>query len=192
MDYLASFNGLPSIFLNPTNPRSAPLTDNHALSHTGPPFALGHIFNPHPVGVPEGYPQCWVSTPYCLETISPRVTLVLGRHLSGPRLLLDPKRFMIRVIEEGLPAIPYVSRGVPWMLRTKYQGRDVSRAHSARYRFTVADFASAGTDATAQITLIPWPRTTIFLADAAAIKVWDTPPRIGLDVSDLWFVVYRR
>jgi hypothetical protein len=44
------------------------------------------------------------------------------------------------------------------------------------------DFASAGTDATAQISLLPWPRTTIFLADAAAIKVRDTPPRIGLDV----------
>ena len=54
------------------------------------------------------------------------------------------------------------------------------------------DFASAGTDATAQITLIPLPRTTIFLADAAAIKVCDTSPRIELDVSDLWFVVYRK
>jgi hypothetical protein len=44
------------------------------------------------------------------------------------------------------------------------------------------DFASAGTDATAQISLLPWPRTTIFLADAAAIKVRGTPPRIELDV----------
>ncbi|KAN0136291.1 cytochrome P450 monooxygenase [Lactarius tabidus] len=82
-------------------------------------------------------------------------------HLSGSRLLLDPKRFMIRVIEEALPPIPYVNRGIPWMLRTKYQ-----------------DFASAGTDATAQISLLPWPRTTIFLADAAAIKeVTSSRPR---------------
>jgi hypothetical protein len=74
-------------------------------------------------------------------------------HLSGSRLLLDPKRFLVRVIEGALPPIPYVSRGVPWMLRTKYQ-----------------DFATAGKDATAMVSLLPWPRTTIFLADAAAIK----------------------
>ncbi|KAH9057198.1 family 614/534 cytochrome P450 [Lactarius vividus] len=39
------------------------------------------------------------------------------------------------------------------MLRTKHQ-----------------DFAAAGRDATAMVALIPWPKTTIYLADAAAIK----------------------
>ncbi|KAH8991730.1 cytochrome P450 [Lactarius akahatsu] len=74
-------------------------------------------------------------------------------HLSGPRLLLDPSKFLVRVIGSALPPIPYVSRGVSWMLRTKHQ-----------------DFAAAGRDATAMVALIPWPKTTIYLADAVAIK----------------------
>ncbi|KAH9041172.1 cytochrome P450 [Lactarius hengduanensis] len=72
-------------------------------------------------------------------------------HLSGPRLLLDPSKFLVRVIGSALPPIPYVSRGVSWMLRTKHQGTQIRTMDC-------------------QIALIPWPKTTIYLADAAAIK----------------------
>jgi cytochrome P450 len=70
-------------------------------------------------------------------------------HLSGPRLLLDPRSFITRV----LPPIPYVCQDVSWMLKSEYQ-----------------DFAAAGKDAIAMVTMFPTPKTTIFLADAAAIK----------------------
>ncbi|KAH8981652.1 cytochrome P450 [Lactarius akahatsu] len=74
-------------------------------------------------------------------------------HLSGPRLLFDHERFLVWAIAKLLPPIPYVSRGGSWMLRTKHQ-----------------DFAAAGQDATAMVTMIPWPSAVIYLADAAAIK----------------------
>jgi len=74
-------------------------------------------------------------------------------HLSGPRLLLDPKWFLGQIVTLALPPIPYVSRKVSWLLREEYQ-----------------EFAAAGKDAIARVTMLPTPKATIFLADAAAIK----------------------
>lgn len=193
-DYLASYIRFTLFSSNLPTPALQALIDNHALSSPCPPFAFGRISNPHPLGIPEGYPQRWVGTLTVREAT--RDILVHGRHLAGPRLLLDAKKFLIRVIEgAALPPIPYVNRGVPWMLRTKYQGTDMSRAAKCKKDIksrSRLDFASAGADATAQITLLPWPRATIFLADAAAIRVRDMQSRIELDVPELWFVVYRR
>jgi cytochrome P450 len=70
-------------------------------------------------------------------------------HLSGPRLLLDPMSFIAR----SLPPIPYVSQDVSWLVKSEYQ-----------------DFAAAGKDAISRVSMFPTLRTTIFLADAAAIK----------------------
>ncbi|KAH9018729.1 cytochrome P450 [Lactarius pseudohatsudake] len=74
-------------------------------------------------------------------------------HFSGPRLLFDHERFLIWAIGRVLPPIPYVSRGDSWVVRTKHQ-----------------DFAAAGKDAIAMVTMIPWPIAVIYLADAAIIK----------------------
>jgi len=74
-------------------------------------------------------------------------------HLSGPRLLLYPGWFLGQLIRKALPPIRPVSRDGSWVLKKGYQ-----------------DFAAAGQDAFAMVTLFPTTKTVIFLADAAAIK----------------------
>src|SRR6266702_2659924 len=128
---LFSFSTLPS-----TSALRA-LTDSYALSPTCPPFAFGPISTPDPVRIPEGYPQRGVGNPP-LRLRNDITERHLGRHLSGPRLLLDPAKFLVWVIGSVLPPIPYVSRGVSWMLGTKYQGRDVPPVQEIIMRVTAS------------------------------------------------------
>ena len=46
----------------PPTPPLCALIDGHAPSSTCTPLAFEHIYPPGRVGIPEGYPQCWVGT----------------------------------------------------------------------------------------------------------------------------------
>ena len=45
-------------------PHFPSVTDGHALSYTCPPFNFWHISSPDRPGIPEGYSQRWVGSPY--------------------------------------------------------------------------------------------------------------------------------
>ena len=68
-DYLASYIRFMLFSSTLPTPALLALIDNHALSSTCPPFAFGCISNPHPLGIPEGYPQRWVGTLTARETM---------------------------------------------------------------------------------------------------------------------------
>ncbi|KAI9438703.1 cytochrome P450 [Lactarius indigo] len=78
-------------------------------------------------------------------------------HLPGPRLLLNPMWFLGQMIRRALLPIRYVSRGPSWVIKGGYQ-----------------DFAAAGKDGFALASVLPTPKATIFLADAAAIREMST------------------
>ncbi|KAI9438704.1 cytochrome P450 [Lactarius indigo] len=78
-------------------------------------------------------------------------------HLPGPRLLISPTWILGQVIRRALPPLRYVSRGPSWMVEEGYQ-----------------DFAASGKGAIAVVHMFPTPKTTIFLADAGAIKEMTT------------------
>ena len=104
---------------------------------------------------------------------------------------------------------PYLNMGKTWMLSRKYKGRAPRQQCRERYSRQISlDFVAAGQDAVAlvipfcvpcrgnansmamdlQITAFPQPKCTLFLADAAAIKVCPFVKLSSIRRIQVWFV----
>ena len=118
--------------------------------------------------------------------------------LSGPRVLITPISALAQLARLVLPPFRYVIREYSWVIKNGNRGRDMQLVQVIICEsWSYADFAAAGQDAFAMVGLLyhaphiegrdlmtvicqvsVWPpRTDIYLADAAAIKVRDTLPR---------------
>jgi hypothetical protein len=143
----------PSILRRNRDPTVSPptLTDSHGLSFTCPTCAFGRVSTPMPVGVSEGYPQCWVPVP-----IQPKNDITeshFDSHLSGPRVLIYPLSPLAQLIRRALPPFRYVIRDNSSLLKNGHQGRDIPPVYEIRYELWFrADFADAGQDAFAMVT----------------------------------------
>jgi hypothetical protein len=112
-------------------------------------------------------------------------------NLSGLFFLLHPLSALGFLIAQVVGQIPYTLMGSSWALSKKHEGTDTSQTVQEKPSETyTAVFATAGQDAVAMVTLLPYftacgnskqenlqisafpvPSCIIHVADAAAIKV---------------------
>jgi hypothetical protein len=120
-----------------------------------------------------------------------------GRHLSGPRVIICPLPGVPQLLRRALPPFRFLVRENEWMIKSGYQGMDM--LVSSRYHMRITErricrcragclchgkFTAQYEEGRELRTLVyqvsVWPsRPAIFLADPAAIKVRDIPPRTG-------------